>query len=123
MNCLDGCDTYWSCAGHEDYRGQIAKLPRVWFYTRSVVFPRLIQLHLTNLSIQEKLHFTWHVQVTFSDLDNPDTGFSIEPDAVDPSTMSLKKLHRDIAAIAENLVPNIQTAAAKMLKDTRPTTS
>ena len=108
LGCLEGCDTYWSCAGHEDKDGNLFKIPRAWFYTRSVVHVRLIQQHVATLSNTGKLNYSWFVRATFSDFDNLDTGFSIEPENLNNSDMKLDQLHQDIVIIAKNMVANVK---------------
>lgn len=117
IGCLEGCDTYWSCAGHENDQGKILKPPRVWFYARSVVHPRLIQQFLADLMGSGELHHPWHVCVTFSDFDNPDSGFSVEPELEIQADMTLSQLHEDIGIIAKNLVSRVKKGADYLLKN------
>jgi hypothetical protein len=72
----------WSCEGHLGKDGALWKVPRVWFYCDSVALPRLLSDGLKDLRHAGSLSTSWQVVVTFSDRDNPDTTFSLEP--VDP---------------------------------------
>ncbi len=39
---------FWSCEGHIGPAGKVTRLPRVWFYARSVLYPRLITEYAAN---------------------------------------------------------------------------
>jgi len=99
----------WSCEGHLRPDGSLWKLPAVWFYCGSMVHVRLLSQGLSNLRTAKALSTPWHVVVTFSDPDNPETTFSLEPAEAGSDGRSLPALQRDAGVIAR--------ALQKMLND------
>lgn len=92
----------WSCEGHNDHSGNLWKYPSVWFYSDSVVHVRALANAIEALNISVKLSARWNITLTFSDPDNPDTTFSLEPNLFEREG-SLAGLQSDITALAENL--------------------
>jgi len=115
---LGTCPPFWSCEGHLDHSGTISRIPRVWFYARDLAYPRLIQDHVAGLSTKKNLNYKWHVCITYSDGDNIDTAFSLEPNIVMNGELDLDLLRQDVSAIAENFVCNIKHLADKLIKNT-----
>ena len=114
FNCLRLCQPYWSCEGHLASDGSIFRIPQVWFYTRSLVYPRLIGDLLTQLQFEKKIVNPWHVCVSFSG-DSLDTGFSIEPDMKVISNPSLPQFQADALAISESLVSGMRKLAGEYI--------
>ncbi|MBL4615627.1 MAG: hypothetical protein JKY27_12235 [Magnetovibrio sp.] len=92
----------WSCEGHNDAQSVLWKHPRVWFYSDSVVHVRALSIALNKLFANGALSAPWVVMVTFSDADNPDTTFSLEPSSL-VAGAKLVDLKADVGVIAENL--------------------
>jgi len=92
----------WSCEGHNGADGTLWKIPRVWFYCRSVVHLRLLADSVKRLFVARKLTTSWHVVITFSDGDNAETTFSLEP-SLDRNRPDLTTIQRDIDTIAARL--------------------
>ncbi len=93
----------WSCEGHISKDGSLWKLPRVWFYCDSIVFVRLLADLIDSLKANAKLSVPWQVVVNFSDPDNPDTTFSLEPVPQIGDRSKLTSLQRDGDQIAKSL--------------------
>jgi hypothetical protein len=89
----------WSCEGHTDPAGQVWKIPRVWFYSDSVVHTRALADAVDCLYAARRLWAHWHLVLTHSDATNPDTTFSLEPDPAQP----LHRLQADLRVLAEEL--------------------
>lgn len=117
FKCLGACDPFWSCEGHNGPSGRAMRLPAVWFYARSVLYPRLITEYAAKLHVQKQTRYPWHVTVTHSDTTNLDTAFSLEPNIRLEAEPSLAALHSDIGVIAANLVTGIKKKAAAFLAD------
>ena len=117
FNCLGACNPFWSCEGHIGPAGLVNRLPRVWFYARSVLYPRLITEYAAKLHVQKLTCHPWHVTVIHSDPTNLDTAFSLEPNISLEAEPTLASLRADIGAIAENLVTGIKAKAAAFLAD------
>jgi hypothetical protein len=114
---LGTCPPFWSCEGHLDKFGTISRIPRVWFYARDLSYPRLIQDHLINLAGKKKLNYQWHVCLTYSDDDNIDTAFSLEPNVAMNADLELNLLRKDVETISENFVFAIKHLAGKLIQN------
>jgi hypothetical protein len=89
----------WSCEGHTDQAGNTLKIPRVWFYSDSVVHIRALTDAVNRLFHAGRLSVRWHVVLTYSDPGNPDTTFSLEPEVAAP----LARLQADLRVMADDL--------------------
>lgn len=118
FNCLRVCQSFWSCEGHQYPDGSLQRVPQVWFYTRSLVYPRLIGDWLTRLYFQKRIANPWHICVSYSE-SSLDTGFSIEPDLKMMTCVVLDELQRDVAVISEALVPDVRALAQQYLEKYR----
>lgn len=107
----------WSCEGHLSKDGALWKLPRVWFYCASTAHLRLLGDGIKDLQLKGKLSAAWHVVVTFSDADNPDTTFSLEPAENTEDAALLPGLQKDALVIAQSL-EEIMTGQSKKLQRT-----
>ena len=69
LNALRVVQPCWSCDGHLDTfsaEEKIWKLPQVWFYSRSVVYPKLINDYLRDLKHHSRLNHHWQVNLCSS---------------------------------------------------------
>lgn len=76
LSSLRVCEPCWSCEGHADAQGKVIRIPRVWFYCRSLTYPRLMDRYFSHLKLKKRLNYPWHLCVTHSDADNADAAFS-----------------------------------------------
>ncbi len=102
----------WSCEGHNGETGQLSKIPCVWFYADSVVHIRALAKAIDRLFGAKGLSTRWRVVLTYSDPDNPDTTFSLEPDT--PSERTLIELQADARAIADGLETHFWAACERL---------
>ena len=108
FNCLRLTQPCWSCEGHFNKSGELYKLPRVWFYARSMTYPDLISEVLSDLDIARRLSLPWQVCVVCWN-DNLDITFSVEP-KINPTTKpELKKMRHDARIIADSLMTDMKT--------------
>ncbi len=114
FNCLRICPPFWSCEGHQYPDGTIQRVPQVWFYTRSLVYPRLIGDWLVRLRFRQRIANPWHICVSYAE-GSLDTGFSIEPDLKMIPCLSLPAFQQDVAVIADALVPELRALAREYL--------
>ncbi|MGZ5853148.1 MAG: hypothetical protein ACXWJ0_03310 [Xanthobacteraceae bacterium] len=91
----------WSCEGHTDQAGALVKIPRIWFYSDSVVHLRALADTIDRLYAAQRLSSRWHLVLTFSDPANPDTTFSLEPESA--ADNSLTALQSDLRIMSETL--------------------
>ena len=111
FNCLRVCPPCWSCEGHVDNSGTLKKIPRVWFYSRSLFYPRMISEYLTSLQFRKKIKYPWHIVVTYTPDDSLETTFSIEPRIENIDKASLNDLQQDALTISDNLLQSLQYMA------------
>jgi hypothetical protein len=90
----------WSCEGH-DRDGNLWKIPRVWFYADSVVHIRALAEAVGRLFNHRRLSARWQIVLTYSDADNPDTTFSLQPELGPESALRL--LQDDMRVMADEL--------------------
>ena len=105
----------WSCEGHLRPDGSLWKVPAVWFYAKSLVHVRLLASGLERMRHAGKLSVSWRIAVTFSDPDNPETTFSLEPVRAFDNEPSLPALRNDVAEIARSL-HGMMTGEARTLQ-------
>jgi hypothetical protein len=110
---LEVFEPCWSCEGHNHADGTLWKVPRVWFYCRSVVHLRVLADGLKELQLQGRLQVPWHIVVTFSDLDNAETTFSLEPCPGEARPV-LGALQKDVETIAAHLHDQVFAEARKL---------
>ena len=92
----------WSCEGHNDKMGKLAKHPSVWFYSESVVHVRALENTVCKLFFDGKLSTQWHIIVGFSDCENPDTTFTLTP-VLSEKRATLFDLQKDVITLAQYL--------------------
>lgn len=107
----------WSCEGHNDRTGALWKVPRVWFYCDSVLHVRLLADALKDLEIDKLISGPWQVRLTFSDENNPDTTFSLEPVTERGSGTTLAALQQDVMVIVDKLNPMMVEKAGALLSN------
>lgn len=103
----------WSCEGHNGPDGKLWKKPQVWFYCSSVVHVRVLANAVAKLHRTRNLSVHWRVALTFSDDDNADSTFSLEP-KLDSEQPLLTTLRRDINTITEHLREEVIVEARKL---------
>jgi hypothetical protein len=111
----------WSCEGYLGPTGDLWKLPRVWFYCESTVQIRLLMGGLKDMEVSGKLANRWQVAVTFSDPNNPETTFSLEPVVETAKVSVLPKLQADTVVIARSLEGLIIGQGRKLQRDAAKT--
>jgi len=108
----------WSCEGHLGLDGRIWKLPRVWFYCESMVEIRLLTDGLMSLEQSGVLNTAWRIGVTFSDPDNAETTFSLEPAQPLDESVDLPALQADLSKLAYALPEAMNSQAQNLLRET-----
>jgi len=98
----------WSCEGHTDAAGRVWKIPRVWFYSDSVVHARALADAVGRLHAARRLAARWHLVLTHSDAGNPDTTFSLEPEPA--AEQPLRRLQDDLRVMADELARQFWSA-------------
>jgi len=94
---------------------QIWKLPQVCFYSQAAIYPKLVSSHLSNLFIQKRLKYTWHICLTEISQSVYPT-FSIRPDLTHETELSLGLMQNDLKTIAKDLHLRLKNEAKKILK-------
>ena len=115
---LKVCPPYWSCEGHLFPNGKLNRVPQVWFYSRSLIYPKLIGDYVFNLHTNKKLNFQWHVCLAFSE-DHLETGFKLQPDISTIDEPDLVRMQKDAQIIAGNLNDGVRDLAQQYLCETQ----
>ncbi|GBF25426.1 hypothetical protein MnTg02_00457 [bacterium MnTg02] len=103
----------WSCEGHLGPDGKLWKLPAIWFFARSVVHVRLLADTVQDMIAERLLNAHWHVRVCYSDRDNSDTAFSLEPRPSE-TPLQLTLFHKDIDIMAAQIEKRILKRCREM---------
>lgn len=90
----------WSCEGHVDTRGDICKLPKVWFYAKSPFFPKLIAQAINDMQAKKKIDHSWGVRVLPFSQSLYSTTYSLEASS---TQVPLPKLRNDIVWMGREL--------------------
>ena len=110
------CPPCWSCEGHLTADGStLAKFPRVWFYSGSVLYPRFVAEHIDDLTFRKKLKNMWTVRV-LSWGTGPWSRFSIEPISDSAAPTDLRRLQYEADIIAEGLNVALRQKATDYLR-------
>lgn len=115
MTDLRVIETCWSCEGHINDAGSVVKLPQVWFYSPSTVYPALIAHRLGSLRIQGVLSSEWIVSVSAFSESVHATTFLIRPIRAE-SDLILEALQEDIRCVASGFQAEVRRLARTMLK-------
>lgn len=107
----------WSCEGHNDRMGKLWKTPKVWFACDSVIPIRLIGEGVRQLKTQGRLKAHWDVRLSYSDGDNPDTTFSLEPMMEMTPSATLRDLQADLRVLGEQLYDQVLLRACQLYAD------
>ena len=117
LNCLRVCPPCWSCEGHNDLQGEVSKLPRVWFHSRSIVYPRMIAERLASLKFKKSIKCDWGVTVIPWSGNGLHTTHSIEPCIAPQTSCNLGVLQEDLLTIASSLYEDIHRMAWSALRE------
>jgi len=113
LNLLEGLQPCWSCEGHLDNKGNLYKIPQVWFYASTSTYARLIIHHLWQLTYQHKLNYMWQISVV--DFGNSlSTTYAIRPEFECGTEARLGSLQQDLKTIAKDLAQHIKAYAVCM---------
>lgn len=116
FNCLRVCRPYWSCEGHQHDAERISKVPQVWFYANSLMYPKLIAEYVTRLQARKEIYNSWQVCVTYAE-ESLQAGFSIRPGmAFVGDESGLESMQRDVQIIAESLVAGVRMIASEYIR-------
>lgn len=115
MNCLGIGQTCWSCEGHMNGKDELANKPRVWFITRSLIYPKLVGEALTSLRVRKKIAYPWSVGLAYAG-NQFDAAFSVEPDLDFESNPKLGLLQHDAQMIADNFCREVLSRARSGLQ-------
>ncbi len=114
MKRLGVVEPCWSCEGHNGLDGELWKRPAIWFYCDDVIHLRLLADVVETLHMSKKLTFRWHVLLTYSDTDCPDTVFALEPERRRIENVKLEDMRADIQVLSENLYDMVHEYARQL---------
>jgi len=96
----------WSCEGHLDGHENLSKLPKVWFYSTSNFYPKLISQALSQMEGKKLLVNGWIVRILPFSQSMYTITYSLEPSALTnqkTDRLVLNSLHSDMVVIADDL--------------------
>lgn len=106
----------WSCEGHENNQHELIKAPKIWFYSLSPFYAKLIAQALSTIRYKNKLNFDWSIKILPFSQSMFTLTYSMEPELNDVNNNILQDLHQDMRIIGENLSTSVLTEATKYLK-------
>ena len=115
LNCLRVCPPYWSCEGHTFPNGELFRVPQVWFYSRSIVYPKIIGDYVFHLKYTGTIKYPWHICLAYAE-NSLETGFSIEPNIKAIENPNLQIMQEDVTIIANNLVAGLKEIALEYIE-------
>lgn len=107
----------WSCEGHLRPVGGLTRLPQIWFYSASTIYPELLASYLADLGSRGKLLYPWAVSVC-PHTPGGATLFQIQPEGLQPFELqeeALHSLHHDLQTIGDSLVVSVRQLALNLL--------
>lgn len=114
MSTLRMAPPCWSCEGHLTTKGDLLRLPQVWFYSASTIYPELISEYLHDLAFHKQTCCTWGVTVCPHTESNATT-FSLKPEQSNDIRKELWQLQNDLHTISYSLRDGIFQLAEKKL--------
>lgn len=117
LNSTGFSQSFWSCEGHEDNEKKLYRLPRVQFYSSSLIFPSLLIELLNNLYFKKIISSKWKLLAQGLDDVSLNAKFEISPDVELQSTNLLTQLRDDIKKIAGRLYSELKSNANRRLID------
>jgi hypothetical protein len=92
-------DSNWLCCSCEPCTSCVISVNEK---AQTTIYLRLLRDGLSQLKLSGRLKSPWDVVVTYSDPDNPDTTFSVQPSQQD-RTIPLDALRTDVGEVARSL--------------------
>lgn len=114
FNCLRVCPPYWSCEGHTLADGEFYRVPQVWFYSRSLLYPKLIGDYVHRLQTKQAIQNPWQISLAYSD-HCLETAFCIEPKGGITKKPDLESMQADVRIISDGLVSGLKTLAKEYI--------
>lgn len=114
FNCLRVCPPYWSCEGHNFASGELYRVPQVWFYSRSLLYPKLIGDRIHRLQAGKAIQNPWHICLAYAQ-NTLDTGVCIEPNAGAIKSPDLESMQSDAHVISEGLDRGLKELAKEYI--------
>ena len=90
----------WSCEGHTDRNGVLVKTPKLWFYTTSDFYPKLVAQYVSTLKGTHKIKNHWVVRLLPFSQSMFTITYSLEPLEASPESIDLNSLQNDIKVIS-----------------------
>ncbi len=106
----------WSCEGHENDGEELIKAPKIWFYSVSPFYAKLVAQALSTIKYREKLSYEWSVKILPFSQSMFTLTYSIEPEIEGKFLNILPKLQKDMKVIGENLRSYVLNDARKYVK-------
>ena len=94
----------WSCEGHLDDTQRVYKLPKLWFYSVSPFYVKLVSQSIEDLKIKKLINNDWMIRILPFSQSMFTMTYSLEPTPLEGQTRhDLASLHADMLVIAKNI--------------------
>jgi hypothetical protein len=117
MSTLRQTPPCWSCEGHLTEQGGLVRLPQVWFYSATTIYPELISDYLHKLAFRKETTYAWVVSVCPHTESNATT-FTLMPNQSIGSNANeeeLRQMQNDLHTISYSLRDGVIQVAKKKL--------
>lgn len=114
LNKTGFIQTCWSCEGHTDASGRLTKIPRIWFYTHTHVYVRVLANVLSRAKTVRKLNYDWVIKLVNLE-DSVSNSYSLEPDLTYVATPELMRLQEDLFRLSDHLNTELYQEARSLL--------
>lgn len=106
----------WSCEGHTDQNGVVLKTPKLWFYTTSDFYPKLVAQYVSSLKGAHKIENHWAVRLLPFSQSMFTITYSLEPQESAPALFNLASLQNDIKVISHHFRQEMLTLARQYVE-------
>ncbi|MCJ8320174.1 MAG: hypothetical protein MJK12_11115 [Colwellia sp.] len=107
----------WSCEGHENSDNEIIKFPKVWFYSTSSFYVKLVSQAISSFRSKRIIHYPWLVKILPYSQSMFTLTYSLEPAIELDTNYQLSLLQKDIVTIADNLRFEMFKLAEKYIEE------
>ena len=101
----------WTCSSREPRTSSAISVNEK---VQTTIYLRLLRDGLSQLKLAGRLTSPWEVVVTYSDPDNPDTTFSVQPSRGQDREIPLDSLRTDAGEVARSLDSIMREGALTM---------
>ncbi len=107
----------WSCEGHENNNNEVIRFPKIWFYSTSPFYAKLISQAVSSFISKRMIRYEWLVKILPYSQSMFTLTYSLEPEIDLETDYNLELLQKDIRIIADNLRKEMFRLAEKYIEE------